>query len=297
MRVIVSYSGGKDSQAALIWAYKNFDRDLISVIFCDTGWEHDITYQHLKTTTELMGIDLIVLKSKKYANFIDLSVKKKRFPSTKARFCTEELKVKPTIDYILEQEDDLLIIQGIRRDESNARSKMMQHCNYFKYYFQPYKHDENGKPVMHTYRAKAVRKWKEKYADEILRPCFEWTAQQTIDYIIENGMNPNPLYKKGMSRVGCMPCVMCKHGEIKKIAENMPEVIDKIRAAETESGHTLFPSHYIPDRFVRTRDKKGKYLPFIDDVVRYVTDNPDQISMIEEINDSDRCMSIYNLCE
>ena len=297
MKVIVSYSGGKDSQAALIWACKNFDKELIRVIYCDTSWEHDLTYEHLVKSTEQMGVELITLRSKKYNGFIDLAVKKKRFPSTKARFCTEELKVKPTIDYILEQDDDLLIIQGIRRDESNSRSKMMQHCNYFKYYFQPYKIDKEGKPKKHTYRAKEVKAWKEKYADEILRPCFEWSAQQTIDYIVDNGMNPNPLYKKGMSRVGCMPCIMCKHGEIKNIAENMPEVIDKIREAEKAVGRTFFPPQYIPDKYVKIRDAKGKYLPFIDGVVAYVAENPDQISMIEQPSDSDRCMSIYNLCE
>jgi hypothetical protein len=65
--------------------------------------------------------------------------KKKRFPSTKARFCTEELKVKPMIDFILDRKADCLIIQGVRKDESEARSAMKEQCTFFKYYFTPYR--------------------------------------------------------------------------------------------------------------------------------------------------------------
>lgn len=299
MKIIVAYSGGKDSQACLIWAAKKFQVENIEAVFCDTGWEHELTYKHVEDTTKQMGIKLVRLQSKKFSGFIDLAKKKKRFPSTKARFCTEELKTKPMIDYLLSQTDDLLIIQGIRKDESTNRSKMIQHCNFFKYYFRHYKINKKGKPVYHTYRKKDVIAWKEKYADEILRPCFEWTAIQTIEYIVNNGYEPNPLYKMGMSRVGCMPCVMCRHQEIKNIADNIPEIISNIQEAEKITGRTFFPPKYIPARFCKQTDSKtGKKIPFIDDVVNYVTDDKNQINLLPVIEgESDRCMSVYNLCD
>ena len=43
MKIIVSFSGGKDSQACLIQACKEFGADNVTAVFCDTGWEHELT--------------------------------------------------------------------------------------------------------------------------------------------------------------------------------------------------------------------------------------------------------------
>ena len=37
MKVIVTFSGGKDSLASLLWARNNLTKNFITV-FCDTGW-------------------------------------------------------------------------------------------------------------------------------------------------------------------------------------------------------------------------------------------------------------------
>jgi tRNA(Ile)-lysidine synthase TilS/MesJ len=39
MKIIVSFSGGKDSHACLIEAVKKYGADKIEAVFCDTGWE------------------------------------------------------------------------------------------------------------------------------------------------------------------------------------------------------------------------------------------------------------------
>lgn len=39
MKVIVSFSGGKDSLAALLWTREHITNNFTTV-FCDTGWEH-----------------------------------------------------------------------------------------------------------------------------------------------------------------------------------------------------------------------------------------------------------------
>lgn len=83
MKIIVSFSGGKDSQACLIQATKQYGADKIEAVFCDTGWEHPDTYQHITDTCSQMGVKLTTLKSKH--DFVSLAVYKKRFPSTNAR--------------------------------------------------------------------------------------------------------------------------------------------------------------------------------------------------------------------
>ena len=96
MKILVSFSGGKDSQACLIQAFKQYGGGNLIAVFCDTGWEHPDTYKHVNDVCLQMGVRLITLKSK--YDFVSLAVHKKRFPSTNARFCTSELKMKPMID-------------------------------------------------------------------------------------------------------------------------------------------------------------------------------------------------------
>lgn len=228
MKVIVTYSGGKDSQASLLWTLEKLTRTPI-VVFCDTGWEHPLTYKHIEGTMKALGLELITLRSKKYDGMVDMSTRRKRFPSTYARFCTGELKTMPMLDYVLDQvRNDFIIIQGIRAAKSASRAAMASQCNYFKYYLEPYGTDKHGKPKYHTYRRREVLAYCKQHATDVLRPVFEWSGHQVIDYIIEKGQQPNPLYKMGYKRVGCYPCIMSSQQDILNIIRQDPERISEI---------------------------------------------------------------------
>lgn len=252
MKIILSCSGGKDSVAALLWlrsnGYKNFE-----IVFCDTGWESPMTYQYLDYLQKELDFKLKVLKSKKYDGLIDLSGKRKRFPSSQRRFCTSELKVIPMIDYLLDEvKDDFMVVQGIRGAESESRAKMQAQCNYFKYYLEPYGFTKTGKPKYHTYRRKEVLEYTKKHATDVLRPVFDWTAQQVINYILDNGIEPNPLYKLGMKRVGCFPCIMARHSEIRELIKD-EWAINRLIEAEKKIGRSFFPPDYIPKYACKNR--------------------------------------------
>jgi 3'-phosphoadenosine 5'-phosphosulfate sulfotransferase (PAPS reductase)/FAD synthetase len=290
-KLIVQFSGGKDSLASLLWVRNNMTKDFITV-FCDTGWESDITYKHIQEVKEKLNLNLITLKSKKYDGFLDLAEKKKRFPSTKERFCTDELKSKPMIDYILDDVNDhCLIVQGIRKAESHARSKMNAQCTQFKYYFEPYGIAGNGKPKFHTYRKKDVIAFRKKFADDVIRPVFDWSGQQVIDYILNNGLEPNPLYKMGMKRVGCFPCIMSNHIEIRNLIKNFPERINYLTECEVKITRTFFPPDYTP----RYACENRKY-PSVPDVVKYIQYKNATGDLFAETNETS-CMSFYGLCE
>lgn len=76
MRVIVTFSGGKDSLAALLWTREHITKNFTTV-FCDTGWEHPLTYEYIHRIADKLHLDLVTLKSKKYAGMVDLSRRKR----------------------------------------------------------------------------------------------------------------------------------------------------------------------------------------------------------------------------
>lgn len=326
MQVLVQYSGGKDSQASLIWAVKLYGAANIKAVFCDTKWEHKLTYHHIKQTCNDLGVELITLTSKKYDGMVGLAKKKGRFPSTRARFCTQELKTIPFIDYVLDECQHILTVQGIRGDESASRSKMKIQCSVFKYYFEPYQtntiiveqlsalsklsHAQKTKLTKaknrlalgkedakyHTYRKKEVIAFVNSYADDIIRPHFEKTGQYVIDYIIANGQNPNPLYKMGSMRVGCYPCIMSGHNEVLQMILRDPERISEIQQIEIDLDSSFFPPDYIPE-YARTKvDKNGKKYPSVTDVKKYLLAKNGTMDMFEP-DRSISCSSYYHLCE
>ena len=261
-------------------------------VFCDTGWEHPLTYQYIEEIRRLLDLNLVTLKSKKFDGMIDLVKKKSRWPSSQRRFCTSELKTIPMVDYILDEgNDDILIIQGIRAAESSKRAEMQKQCTYFKYYVQPYGKDKNGKDKYHTYRRKDVLRFRSKHSDDLLRPVFDWSAQQVIDYILDNGLQPNPLYRMGYKRVGCYPCVMASQQDIYNISVQDPDTINHISRLEQQFNSSFFG----PDK-ISSKHYKGEY-PLIGDVVRYVQSKHACGSLFDDDDVAANCMSYYGLCE
>ena len=291
MKVIVTFSGGKDSLASLLWVRNNLTKDFITV-FCDTGWEHPLTYNYIEEIRKELNLNLIKLKSHRFDGMLDLAQKKSRWPSSQRRFCTSELKTIPMIDYILDEvNDNILMIQGIRAAESAKRAEMSKQCTYFKYYVQPYGKDKNGKDKFHTYRRKDVLVFREKYADDLLRPVFDWSSQEVIDYILNNGLQPNPLYRMGYKRVGCYPCVMASQQDIYNISVQDPERISYIAVLEQKLSSSFFGPDKIPSKYY-----KGQY-PLIRDVVRYVQGKHSVGTLFDDDDVATSCMSYYGLCE
>jgi hypothetical protein len=97
----------------------------------------------------------------------------------------------------------------------------------------------------------------------------------------------------GFTRVGCFPCIMCRHGEIKLLIKHFPDRIDYLKKIENDLGRSFFPPNYIPPWAQSGFDQKsGKKFPTINDVVKYIDDG-NQLELFE----APSCMSIYNICE
>ncbi|MFQ2659150.1 phosphoadenosine phosphosulfate reductase family protein [Aeromonas caviae] len=135
--------------------------------------------------------------------FLDLCLWKGRFPSAMARFCTEELKRNPMQQQVLfplledHDTEEVWCWQGVRADESTSRSKLPE---------------------------------KDEVRDGLInyRPILTWTAQDVFEFHRKHGVKWNPLYEQGLSRVGCMPCIMCRKDELREIANRWPEEIERV---------------------------------------------------------------------
>ena len=297
MKIIVSFSGGKDSQACLIQAVREFGAQNVEAVFCDTGWEHHLTYEHIEKVTKQLGVKLTTLRAE-IGGFEQLCKRMKWFPDTQHRMCTVQLKIMPMIDYILNQKEDIIIIQGIRAAESAKRSKLPCSGNYFQEYFE-----EKRKKSL--YRKKDVLAWCKKYTATVERPMLGMSAQEIINYILKAGQEPNELYKRGASRVGCYPCIFARLSEIKVMRHDLAYILRTVKleeevnrarseGAESSNKASLFVKGKIPARFCK---KYGNGVPAFEDIIEYVSKEDLEANLFEEDAETS-CMSIYNgLCE
>jgi 3'-phosphoadenosine 5'-phosphosulfate sulfotransferase (PAPS reductase)/FAD synthetase len=251
-------SGGKDSTALMLWAIheSGYPKDSLLFTFADTGNESPETLSYIEYLCKSVHpIETIQPE----LDYYELAIKKRRFPSAKARFCTTELKLKPLkvmLDrLILETGNEFLLHSGIRSQESKARSKMEEY--YFDTYF-----DCEGR-----------------------RPLINWSLDDVWAMHKKYGIRRNPLYDRGMTRVGCYPCHMNRKSEIAKIVIHDPERIDFLREKEAlvvspdrEGGSTFF-TDIVPERY-RSRTWKNKdgveiKLNTIDDVAKWAVTSSD----------------------
>ena len=238
MRKIISVSGGKDSTAvALVAMEQNKPEDVI-FIFCDTGNEHHKTYEYLNYLDDYFqskGFSKIVRlkldtterlkrkaeKLKDYPEiakhirptgsvFLDLCLIHGMFPSSKTRFCTKELKIKPANDFIkqfLQNGESVEVWTGVRADESTKRAKYPE------------------RELRSEDKKTGAQAWD-------VRPILSWTVEDVFKKIKDSGIEANPLYAMGFSRVGCTPCIFANKKELKLLSELSPIEFYKIEAWE-----------------------------------------------------------------
>lgn len=90
VKIVVQFSGGKDSQACLIKACNDYGSENITAVFCDTGWEHEETYDHVHKIAEMLGVNLVILRNSKVDGMVGLCTRMLREESQPSLFGNDE---------------------------------------------------------------------------------------------------------------------------------------------------------------------------------------------------------------
>lgn len=308
---VISFSGGKDSTALVLLALEVADRKGFSplVVFADTGNEHELTYEYVETVERHIGLKIQrvradfsaqVLRKRNSVGrrwtedrvpphriakavrllqptgipFLDLCLWKGRAPSTKRRFCTEETKVVPIYEQVqlpLMRTGRVLSWQGVRAEESPARAAL--------------KRLEKGDG----------RLWH-------FRPLLCWSVEEVFAMHRRHGLEPNPLYKMGLSRVGCMPCIHSTKDEVRNISARFPHVIDRVAEWESLIGDCAkrrgLGAFFSSDKTPQGAADKSSPIPGIRDVVEWSkTSRGGRQYDLGAFLPSSSCSSVYGLCE
>jgi 3'-phosphoadenosine 5'-phosphosulfate sulfotransferase (PAPS reductase)/FAD synthetase len=305
---VISMSGGKDSTATALLAIEQGGDN--RYLFADTGHEHQITYEYLDYLEQALGITIERLRPDFSAQvirkreivrtkwvedgactpeeaeeicsylvpsgnpFLDLCMWKGRFPSNRARFCSQELKHHPLDMRMLEmaKEGDIVSWQGVRAQESPARAKLTER--------------EPG----------------DYY--EIYRPILKWTWEEVFAKHDEHGIKPNPLYSMGMSRVGCMPCIHARKSELSAIGNRCPDEVDRVSRWEAQVSmaakrgkSTFFASDIDPMNVAKDNAEVSIETHGIHNVIDWANTARGGRQRDIFANDVPLCASAYGLCE
>jgi 3'-phosphoadenosine 5'-phosphosulfate sulfotransferase (PAPS reductase)/FAD synthetase len=213
VKVLVPVSGGKDSQSCLKLALENYPASEVRGLFCDTKFEHPLTYQHIEDMKKRYGVRIDTVN----AGTVEEKIfKYERFPSDQARFCTEELKIWPTKRYckaLAEEQGSRIqskkrgiqasvsggfeVWYGMRSDESPQRTKRYA-GKVGEDVYPP--HEVLGK----------YPKYLQKLGVSFRLAVIEWSESDVFDYLAGE---EHPLYKiklpngkRKFGRIGCFPC-------------------------------------------------------------------------------------------
>lgn len=242
-------SGGKDSSATALWLIheSGVPRESIRFTACNTHNESPLTYAHVDYLSDLfVGWGCAPVQwLEPELGFYELAKKKKRFPSRKARFCTQFLKVIPTREDVMKlisEGHEVVVHSGVRAGESQDRAKLVE------------------------------RGFDDMFGCVVNRPLLRWTLKDVFAIHERYKVRLNPLYAMGSQRVGCFPCINSNKREIRLISIKFPERIDELRQQEAGFS-TFFSPNTVPRRFrsswVTTKKGIRKAICTIDDVVRW----------------------------
>lgn len=177
--LFISFSGGKDSTVTQDLVVKSLSEPKIIHIFGDTTLEFPLTHEYLKRFKVNNRFTPILTAKNKEKNFYDLC-ETLGPPSRVMRWCCTIFKtgaITRKISSTFKNKKKIITFHGIRRSESNSRSKYDR---------------ESDSPKITK--------------QKVMSPIIDWYDFDIWLYIFTTGIDFNDSYRLGYTRVGCWCC-------------------------------------------------------------------------------------------
>ncbi len=178
--IVVTWSGGKDSTAALLLTLKLLPRNRVTVIHADTGLEFPESLEYVEEVSRKLGITPVEVKADVAG---ELESGRKPLPTHEDRWC-RDMKVEAIEKKIREiaREGSTLVVVGDRDAESEARAK---------------------RPPI-----------REGGGVKYIAPLRHWGTAHVQLYLLREGVGLNKLYLNGFYRIGCFICPSLRSWEL-----------------------------------------------------------------------------------
>lgn len=188
--VAVSYSGGKDSLATLLLVLHADIKP--KLIFVDTGLEFDETVKNVEDTAREFSLEVIIERA---GDAFWKNVEHFGPPAKDFRWCCKTCKLGPATRLIQKNfPGGVLSFIGQRAYESEQR-------------------------------ARKGSVWRNPWTPNQLAasPIQKWTALHVWLYLFSKGARVNPLYEKGLERIGCFMCPATDLAELRRVRAMSPQ--------------------------------------------------------------------------
>ncbi len=204
----VSYSGGKDSLAALLLVLK-FSTRKPKMLFIDTGLEFPQTIDNVNQVRDTFELELV---QRNAGEAFWHALEHFGPPGRDFRWCCKSCKLGPTSMLIRESfPKGVVSFIGQRGKESEQRMKK-------------------------------GRRWQNPWVagQEGVSPVQDWTALDVWLYIFRSGAPYNPLYEQGMERIGCWLCPASNMAELEIIMTHpeFPRFQEALQKHAEDRGYT-----------------------------------------------------------
>lgn len=230
--IVVNFSGGKDSTAMLLRMIE-VGEHIDEVICCDTTKEFPAMYRHIERVRQVVedaGIKFTVIKTEHDFDHLMFDHQPKRrnpenrqllgygWPRSMIRWCTTELKVRPTNNYLRELRKLHNVTQciGIAADELYRLER---------------EHNQN---------------------DSHRHPLVEWgwSEDDCLKYCHDHGYDWDGLYEV-FKRVSCWCCPLKSLEELRKLRKHYPNLWEELKAMDRRAWDQFQARYSVEDLEIR----------------------------------------------
>jgi len=203
-KVVVNFSGGKDSTVAILEALKKYPKDEIILCYQDTGAEYLETEGHVRTIAGLLDLPVAIIRAKRdWWAEVD---HRGYFPTPGLRHCTGHLKHKVLNKWLTAnfrgKGEEVIVVSGVRAEESQSRSRL----------------HEWEDPRAHRVVASATKLW---------YPCLTMSVSEVKERVKAEGLPLHPCYDF-TTRCSCWCCIFADPlAEVRPYAELHPDLLER----------------------------------------------------------------------